>query len=556
MKGISTIVDRSPNLSNGPAVVINDWNDTVNQKGSVRQAPKGETMKIILTRLVIPREQRSIEERLYTRVNQLLYQATLKSTATIVPLGKNNPPLASIQQLNDDKSLSQFYDYKTTPTHVSGLLKFCIPSNQSFRSWRIAQPHLITYMKEQKIVWTSTTIDSIDTRSPLFIYNIPTTGIDIQCFQEMLVAQCNIQCPIALRVRDIAEQQTKAPCILVECDKADVYHVTTSIFLGLNSPMKQDAYYAHPISRAKPMTLSAGVSVYPTSTKECRIAALTRQRTLMNNQVRLAFVNVQSIDQPLLFNNESLLLRSIIFDRLTIEGQKTIHGIVFTTPNRILISMDRIRQPETLKKLEDLFSYLSQLGQLELTKITGCQDRPRRPNDPYAVDPRAQGCIESLQDPQMQPASPTPLTTTTGIGTMPGQSMTPTQTLTHNVAPPNLSALDQDKVQDNKIPHQQPTRWRSTPKKRSESKKKSTREPRPTPPLNNDGVQCPPQPTLADGTVESHQATSTAAPESNTPMGADVTPPSSLDITNARSVLLQILQFPNTPIDYLGPDRP
>ena len=233
----------------------------------------------------------------------------------------------------------------------------------------------------------------MDIRTPLFLYDIPPTGIDIQDLKNQLIVQCTITCPIALRPSIITESDVQASCIVVECDVGDVKHVTTQIFMGLLSPIKNKIWKSHPISRAKPMTLASGYSSFPTCTKVCKLAALTQQQALMSQQIRMAFTNVGTIDTPFSFNNEQLTLRTILYDRLKVQGTHTVHGIVATAPGRILVSMDKQTMAMTLQKLELLFSKLEQLEPLILQDITGYPDRPRRQNDPRIVHPQAQDYI-------------------------------------------------------------------------------------------------------------------------------------------------------------------
>ena len=179
-----------------------------------------------------------------------------------------------------------------------------------------------------------------------------------------------------------------ASCITVECDASEVKQVTTSIFMGLTSPMKHQQWSSHPISRAKAMILSSGAPFYPTCTKNCRLKAITQQRDLMAKQTRLAFINIGTLDIPFDFNHEQLTLRAILYDRLKVAGNNTIYGIVPTAPGRILISMDKAKSSATLKKLEQLFVSMGQMDPKTLHVITGYTDRPRRPNDPILVDPQ------------------------------------------------------------------------------------------------------------------------------------------------------------------------
>lgn len=166
--------------------------------------------------------------------------------------------------------------------------------------------------------------------------------------------------------------------------------------MGLLQPMNSEDYSNHPVSRARPMTLSSGMQYYPTCTKQCRVKALTIQRDLGSNLKRITFQNVESIDVPFTFNRSPHTLRSIIYNQLQIQGMRPIHGMVSTTPGRILISMDKAMAPEILRKLEQLFEQMDKMGPYEMERITGHPTRPRRPSDPALVHPQAQDYIDHL----------------------------------------------------------------------------------------------------------------------------------------------------------------
>ena len=173
----------------------------------------------------------------------------------------------------------------------------------------------------------------------------------------MLKTQWDISNPFSLRVATIKESTTAAPCILVECDRTNVKHVTASVFNGLlNSPMKNKAFTDHPISRAKPMTLAAGTPIFPAYTKDHRVSALSAQNDLHNQIVRLAYSNICSIDTPFLFEgNAKATLRKLIYNLTLSEVKNIVHGIIQTQPGRVLITMDRTHKSEILQKLTQLF---------------------------------------------------------------------------------------------------------------------------------------------------------------------------------------------------------
>jgi len=76
-----------------------------------------------------------------------------------------------------------------------------------------------------------------------------------------------------------------------------------------------------------------------------------------------------------------------------------IHGVVTTSPGRILVSMNKTNTTETLQKLEKLFTQFGMMDPKVLENITGYQDRPRRPGDPTLVNPQAQAYIHTLKNP-------------------------------------------------------------------------------------------------------------------------------------------------------------
>jgi len=115
-------------------------------------------------------------------------------------------------------------------------------------------------------------------------------------------------------------------------DAKDVPHVTTQIYLGLIGPMGNATFNDHPISRARPMTLSAGAALYPTCTKSHRIHAPHKQNELMKNLVRYAFLHVGTVDTQFEFNSQPRTLRSIIYNGIVIAEAQTVHGIVQTAP--------------------------------------------------------------------------------------------------------------------------------------------------------------------------------------------------------------------------------
>jgi len=342
------------------------------------------------------RPTRIPQVKILTRVNSLISTVAFNDTTCIIPLNHANNRSTFKGHLKDDKVLSACYDHKTTVNKTVGLLKVRLPSEVSFTKWKREQPALMNHLKEQKIYLASTTLDSYDTRFLLFLYGVPVTGIDMTDLQKMITVQCTLKCPIALRITELTEQAITAPCFLIECDSANVQHVTTQVFMGLLSPLKNKQWFSHPISRAKPMTLSSGTPYYPACTKEYRAKALTLQRDLIAQQIRFAFINVGTLDVPFTLNNESLTLRSILYDRLTIKGEHMIHGVVPTSPGRILISLYKTTATETLQKLDKLFTQLGMSETKTVEKITGYQDRPRRPGDPTLVSPKAQAYIQSI----------------------------------------------------------------------------------------------------------------------------------------------------------------
>jgi len=279
-----------------------------------------------------------------------------------------------------------------------GHLRLCLPAGVTFARWKRSQPELLAYLQSNRITWSQTINADLNRHSiSLFLYNIPTTGIDLSSLHQMITVQCNLKSPIALRVSTITEQAAKGSCILVECDAKDVPHVTTQIFLGRIGPMCNATYNDHPISRARPMTLSARAALYPTYTKAHRLQAIIKQNELMKNLVRYAFVNVESVDNEFDFNGNTRTLRTIIYNGIVINGSKPVHGIVQTTPGKILISMSKINSSETLNKLSKLFNHLGNIPPSDLVTITGFPDRPRKITDPELTLPLAREYINTLQ---------------------------------------------------------------------------------------------------------------------------------------------------------------
>ena len=391
----STVVGNDPGPPTPPAVVIDNWNDETYDDTSITHNTVAETTKTWLTRLVFPLAPRAPTAKLLTRINSLISQAALSKNTCIIPTDHAKDRFIVTGPFKNEQVLSNCFVHKTTRTHIVGLLKIRLPVDLSFTQWKRDNGSLLQHMQINKIYWTTTSLNSLDTRTPIFLYDIPSTGIDLQQLHHQITVQCTIECPFALRASIVTEQPVTAPCIVVECDATDVQKVTTKMFMGLIKPICNKLWTSHPISRAKPMTLSAGVPFYPTCTKICRLEALTRQRELMAKQIRFAFINVANIDTPFDFNNEKLTLRDIIYDKLQVKGTRPVHGIVETAQGRILISMDKTKATDTLAKLELLFTTMGQMGPL-LQDITGYADRPRRPNDPTLVHPQASAYIAKL----------------------------------------------------------------------------------------------------------------------------------------------------------------
>ena len=182
----STIEVKEPDPPTNPEVFIKDWEEQVKDGEPKPETSTTESTKIWLTRLVFPRTHGAPEDKILTRINSLLSKAALKHTTCIIPLQKmkNNLPITG--QLKDDNVLSKYYNYKIAPTQVVGLIKIQLPSTHSFTKWKRDNKNLLHHIQEEKIYWTTTNLQSLDTRFPLFLYNIPSTGIDLTALSSMI----------------------------------------------------------------------------------------------------------------------------------------------------------------------------------------------------------------------------------------------------------------------------------------------------------------------------------------------------------------------------------
>lgn len=311
------------------------------------------TTKIITTKLTILNPSKITRDSIVNIINETIN----KSNSSFYLLDQGEAYTPAIGALKDDESLPSYYKYASTKHRTVGILRIGIPIEQTFPQWKRSCTGLIAHLQAKQIYWEETTLESTAIRAPLFLYGIPTTGINLSDLHQMLKIQCNILNPFSLRVTTIKENDIAATCILVECDRANVKHVTESIFHGLlNSPMKNRAFTNHPISRAKPMTLAAGVPFFPSATTDSRVLALSEQEALQKRLVKIAYSNNSNIDIPFLFEgNANSTLRKLIYSLTISEVKNIVHGIIQTQPGRVLITIDRTHKSEILQKLTQLF---------------------------------------------------------------------------------------------------------------------------------------------------------------------------------------------------------
>jgi hypothetical protein len=333
----------------------NEWDGPtdIQEKGGTELVPP--STKSVRTRITINPTKEPGRDPVLKTINDLIKTAFGPKMAVIHPLDMASGK-TPVKILKQDSSLLVYFTYTQSPfnNRITGVLGISIPSSLTFSKWKRMTPGLLTYMTSKQIYWEESHLESTEIRTPLFLYGVPTRGINLSELKMMLQSHCKIEKQFSLKIRDIKEKGVSASCIIVECDQADIQFITEQMFLGIiRNPIAQDDLIAHPISRITPITLASGQPFYSTCTKLTRVSALTAQNELNRGLVRIAYTNISSIDNPFLFRGHQQTLRNLIYN-LTINGDKTVHGIVKTAPGRILIAMRANSKIETITKIEKI----------------------------------------------------------------------------------------------------------------------------------------------------------------------------------------------------------
>ena len=286
------------------------------------------------------------------------------------------------------RNVSSYYHYEASHNQIQGKLRISIPPITNMGKLKMTGSPLLTTLAKHRAYWFITTLETTDNASPLFIYGIPTKGVEIKELTNDIAKYCNLdttKTPFFLKVSNYTYKKVTTSVIQLQCQLSSAQHILDNIAKHLPSIQAQMTSSTKTISRIKCMVLEH--RFHKCIDLEVKRQALLEQKALMDNLDKLNFMGFTNIDTPFPTVQGHKTVREILY-HLKRDGRVIVHNIqIHPTIDKIAIwttkdNDDKVYLQNILKKL---FDSLEANG--DLLQETGSNQRPRRPTDPALAQP-------------------------------------------------------------------------------------------------------------------------------------------------------------------------
>jgi hypothetical protein len=285
------------------------------------------------------------------------------------------PPISALK-INQCSSIQQYFHFIVNPKSIHGKLRIGLPTNTDLGKLKQTGSPLRGNLTQLKCSWNTTTLESLEVTTPIFLYGIPTYGIDLKELTQDFASVCKIdlnQDNIFLQPSQLTRSKTSTWVIFLKCAITSAQRIVDSI--ALNLPLAQGTLAPHRLtSRVKAMVLIS--KYHPELAPEDIVLAMEEQSKLLKEVQDVTFTDCDSVDKPFILNNKQVTLRMVIHE-LKRKAHTLVHNIRQDTPNTITITIvkEKEHQEIFIDKINNLMKHLKDKGILHT--LTGYPDIPQ-----------------------------------------------------------------------------------------------------------------------------------------------------------------------------------
>lgn len=292
-----------------------------------------------------------------TKCRQLL-QKLFKDTGVldpkikcIFPIDANSskPPI-SMDMLVNKGDVNTYLPHQATDKYILCKMNVILPTQRTLGQLKAPGTLQKQNLESMKAFWTTTKLQSFHVETPLFLFNLPVEGIDLDDMATLLAKVCKIDTdkhPIFLQAGNRSMQKVTARVIFLKCLVTSAETVIDLIMEHLPTYQRTTQDFSHPITRAQVMLMSK--KYHRTHDTKNIVVALEAQRRFLSNIETLVYLQGKPPDEPFLINGQTKTLRQVLHG-LTYGHKHIVHNIVYQEPNKLKI---------TITKTNDVKSYFS-----------------------------------------------------------------------------------------------------------------------------------------------------------------------------------------------------
>jgi hypothetical protein len=181
-------------------MALKDWDTPTDPQGEegIKRTVRNSTftIKTVTTRITFITTTNLSRKIIIKSINELIKTAFGPNKASIYPLDRagDQTPIEVLKKETPDKYST--HTASSSNHRTTAILRIGIPATVTYPQWKRATDGLIPLLTTKAMYWEEAHLESISIWAPLFLYGVPTTGIDIKTLQQMLIDQCDIQNPI------------------------------------------------------------------------------------------------------------------------------------------------------------------------------------------------------------------------------------------------------------------------------------------------------------------------------------------------------------------------
>jgi hypothetical protein len=355
--------------------------DTPEERARKTAANSPQIIIPLLTELTFVIDTKLNPSTIEAKVKALL-TALLKDTpefhltqGLIWPFHKDsNLPPISATKINQCTAILQYFHCTVNPKSIHGKLRIRLPTGVDLPNLKKTGTPLRGNLAQLKCSWNITTLESLDTTTPIFLYGIPTWGIDLKELTQDFASACQIdlnQDNIFLLASQLTRAKKTEWVIFLKCATSSAQRIVDSI--AANLPLAQQNLASHrKSSRIKAMVLLP--KYHPELVPEDILLAIEEQSNLLKELHEVTYTDCDSVDTPFILNQRQVTLREVIHD-FKRETFPLVHNIRQETANSISISIVKEHQAIFMAQLDGIMNHLKGKGML--WSLTGHTEIPQ-----------------------------------------------------------------------------------------------------------------------------------------------------------------------------------